>query len=69
MEKCSVADGFQGDIVIPNVQYELEWQLQKQNHSEQDAEEVRKLALLEGLQVRQHSSLSKSMGGQGGVSV
>ncbi|KAJ1527940.1 hypothetical protein ONE63_007873 [Megalurothrips usitatus] len=45
------AGGFQGDIALPDVQYELEWQLHKQNRSEQEAEEVRKLALLEGLQV------------------
>lgn len=45
--------GFQGDIALPNVQYELEWQLHKQNRSEQEAEEVRKMALLEGLQVEE----------------
>lgn len=47
------AGGFQGDIALPDVQYELEWQLHKQNRSEQEAEEVRKLALLEGLQVEE----------------
>lgn len=59
-----VADGFLGDIALPNIRYELEYDLQKMNKSLiEEIEKYRKEVLHEGLQVEEEGlmGLQKKM--------
>lgn len=52
--RTSFPGGFLGDIALPNVRYEMEWDLQKANKSYIDEiEKYRKEVLHEGLQVEE----------------
>ncbi|XP_069702500.1 protein tolkin [Periplaneta americana] len=52
------ADGFLGDIALPNTGLELEWERQKQNKSYmEEVEKYKKEILLEGLQVEEEGLL------------
>uniref|UniRef100_A0A1B6GTE4 Metalloendopeptidase n=2 Tax=Cicadellinae TaxID=33370 RepID=A0A1B6GTE4_9HEMI len=53
MDPCK-SGGFLGDIALPNVRYELEWDLQKMNKTYlEEIEKYQKEALHEGLQVEE----------------
>ncbi|KAL1117926.1 hypothetical protein AAG570_004239 [Ranatra chinensis] len=46
--------GHHGDIALPNVRYEMEWQLQKKNKTYlEEVEKLKKEVMLEGLQVEE----------------
>ncbi|XP_052891850.1 tolloid-like protein 1 [Anopheles moucheti] len=53
MDPCK-SSGFMGDIAMPNVNYETEWQRQRMNKSlEQDIVKLKQEVYLEGLQVEE----------------